>query len=493
MNSMIMLYPAITLFILILQGIQHSHRRMSLIGVGHSAVTLLITILLIALPDSWSGGAPLFMVDHLNLLMMLITGVIFTCASIYAVGYIDGLVNAGELNRRSLRIFYLGFSLLLFATTMAFYAPNVAQFWIFAELTTVFSALLVSILAVKENIDASLKYIFVCSTSMLFSFIGVIFLFELMRQTTGTGSLDWKTILAQASSFDSGMLGIACIFFFIGFAAKSGIVPLHTWLPEAHAKAPSAVSAVLSGAILNVGMYGIVRMVGIVYQTEISPQISLLLILFGMVTMSVACFSMLRQTGTKRLIAFSSVENMGFLLLASGIGTPVAIFWMLYHMMGHSVVKAGLFFSAGILHRQYKSHIPGTEDHIADLFRMQPFAAAAFIIGSVAIIGTPLFPLFLSKFGILLEAGKISFYVPFIALLLFALAASAIFRFLLTIMGEKFAAGEVPEQYIVPVWMKAPVIFLLALSVVMGILMIPGEEVFLIAAVHDIGITGGGL
>jgi len=486
-----MLYPVVTVLILLLQAVQHSHRLMSLLGVLHSAATLLITILLVVTPDTWKGGEPLFMIDHLNLLLMLVTGLIFTCASIYAVGYIDGLVRAGELNRRSLRIFYIGFSLLLFATTMAYFAPNVAQYWIFAELTTVFSALLVAILAVKENIDASLKYIFVCSTSMLFSFIGVIFLFELVRQKTGTGSLDWQMILANASTCDSGMLGIACIFCFIGFAAKSGIVPLHTWLPEAHAKAPSAVSAVLSGAILNVGMYGIIRIAGIVHQTTIATQISLLLIIFGMITMSVACFSMLKQTGTKRLIAFSSIENMGFLLLASGIGTPVALFWMLYHMMGHSVVKAGLFFSAGIIHRQYKSHIPGAEDEIGDLFRMQPFAAAAFIIGSVAIIGTPLFPLFLSKFGILLQAGNLSLYIPLLALLLFALAGVAMFRFILAIMGRTFADGEAPVQYIVPMWMKAPVVFLLALSVLMGIMMVPGEEAFFSAAVHDIGIGGG--
>jgi len=212
-----------------------------------------------------------------------------------------------------------------------------------------------------------------------------------------------------------------------------------------------------------------------------------------MISMSVACFSMLRQTGTKKLIAFSSIENMGFILLATGIGTPIALFWMLYHMMGHSLVKAGLFFSAGILHRQYKSHTPGEEDHIGDLFRLQPFAALAFILGCVAIIGTPLFPLFLSKFGILLEAGKISLYIPLIALFLFAIAAAAIFRFLLSIIGKTFTEAEVPSLYIVPVWMKVPVIVLLILSGVTGLLMIPGEEEFLLAAVQDLGVTGAGL
>ncbi|PKL60453.1 MAG: hydrogenase membrane subunit [Methanomicrobiales archaeon HGW-Methanomicrobiales-4] len=484
-------YPVITLVILLLQSVQKKHRAMSLLGVLHSASLLLVTIILMASPGEWKENTSLFMIDHLNLLLMLITGIIFTCASVYAVGYIDGLVRSGELDRRSLRIFYLGFSLLLLVTTMTLLSPNMAQFWIFAELTTIFSALLIAILAVKDTIDASLKYIFVCSTSMLFSFIGVIFFFELVRNATGTGSLEWQILQEEAAGFDAGMLGIASIFLFIGFAAKSGIVPLHTWLPEAHAKAPSAVSAVLSGAILNVGMYGILRMVGIVNQSNIWGQTSLLLLIFEMITMSVACFSMLRQTNTKKLIAFSSIENMGFLLLATGIGTPIAIFWMLFHMMGHSLVKAGLFFSAGILHRQYHSHIQGEEDRISDLFRLQPFAAGAFILGSIAIIGTPLFPIFLSKFGILLEAGKISLYIPLIALVLFAIAAVALFRHLLSVMGTESPAGEAPAPYLAPRWMRAPVIFLLLLSGAIGLFMIPGEEEFLLAAVLDLGITGG--
>ncbi|HWQ67399.1 MAG TPA: proton-conducting transporter membrane subunit [Methanospirillum sp.] len=485
-----LLYLVVTLGILILQGIQHQHRQISLLGVLHSGGTLLITLALILMPGEWPAYDPLFRVDHLSLFLMLITSIVFTCASIYAVGYIDGLVCAGELDRRSLRIFYLGFSLLLLVTTMALYAPNMAQFWIFAELTTVFSALLVAILAVRDTIDASLKYVFVCSTSMLFSFIGVIFFFELMRRATGTGSLDWQVIRETAPVCDSGMLGIACIFFFIGFAAKSGIVPLHTWLPEAHAKAPSAVSAVLSGAILNVGMYGLLRMVGIVNGTSIAGQTSLLLLVFGMITMSVACFSMLRQTNLKKLIAFSSVENMGFLLLGAGIGSPVALFWVLFHMMGHSFVKSGLFFSAGILHRQYRTP-GGGEDRVGDIFKLQPFAGGALFLGSIAIIGTPLFPIFLSKFGILIEAGKVSPYIVFISLLLFAIATVGLFRFLLTQIGEQYSEGESPAPYIVPGWMRAPVIFLLLLSIFAGMLMIPGEEEFLLSAVRDLGVVGG--
>lgn len=485
------LYPLITLIVLILLYLQHHHKGMSILSVIHSGATLLITCILILNPDSWADEAPFFHLDHLSLLMMAITGIIFTCASLYAVGYISGLVQAGELHRRSLRIFYIGFSLLLLATIMAFASPDLARFWIFAELTTLLSALLVAILAVRDKIDASLKYIFVCSTSMLFSFIGVIFFFELMRMTTGTGTLNWEEILMQAEHFDPGMLTIACIFFFVGFAAKSGISPMHTWLPEAHAKAPSAVSAVLSGAILNVGMYGILRMTGVIHHTGIFREISLLFLVFGVLTMFIACFSMLKEKGSKKIIAFSSVENMGFMLFATGIGTPFAVFWTLFHMLGHSLVKAGLFFAAGIFHRQYLSHKPEEEDRIGDLFRLQPFAAVSCILGYLALIGVPLFPLFLSKFGILIEAGKISLLLPLTALILFTVAAVALFRFLIGILGEVFEKDTLPEPYYAPLWMRLPIIILLIITIILGIIMVPGEEKFLLAAVKDIGIMGG--
>lgn len=484
-----LLYLVLAGVVIILQMVQHKHRLMSLLGVVHSAGSLVITLVLIMNPGRWADDS-FILVDHLNLFVMLITGIVFTCASVYAVGYIDSLVRSGDLDKRSLRIFYCSFSLLLLVTTMALFSPNIALFWICAELTTVLSALLIAVLAVKANIDASLKYIFICSTSMLFSFIGIIFIFEAMRNATGEGSLDWKVILGSAGVCDSGMLWIAFVFFFIGFAAKSGIFPFHTWLPEAHAKAPSAVSAVLSGAILNVGMYGIFRMTGIITATAIADQVTVLLFVFAMLTISVACISMLRQTRLKPLIAFSSIENMGFILLGLAIGTPVAVFWSLYHMLGHSVIKSGLFLSAGILHRQYKIPTRTGEDEIGDLFRLQPVAAITLMVGFVALIGTPIFPLFASKISILIEAARISLWIPGIVLVMFAIAAVALIRFYLSIIAERFPEGEGPLPYVAPSWMVAPIIALLIGAALMGIWMVPGEESFLSAAAHEIGFGG---
>lgn len=484
---MVFLYLVIGIGILLLQLLQKKHRILSLLSVLHSALTVAITGILILWPDL-RDQSTFFLVDNLSLFVMLITGVIFSGASVFAVGYIDGLVRSGDLDRRSLRVFYLGYSLLLLVATMALFSPNVALFWIFAELTTVLSALLIAILALRATIDASLKYIFICSSSMLFSFIGIIFLFEAVRNATGTGSLDWSVILQEAGGCDSGMIWIAFVFFFIGFAAKSGIVPFHTWLPEAHAKAPSAVSAVLSGAILNIGMYAILRITGIVHQTGAADKASLLMLVFALVTISIACFSMLHQKKLKSLIAFSSIENMGFILLAAAIGTPISLFWALFHMLGHSTIKAWLFFSAGILHRQYKIPTKTGEDEISDLFRLQPVAALTLMIGFAALIGMPGFPLFLSKFGILIALGDISIWITGFVLLLFAVAAVALMRYYLSIMALESPPGEGPKPYNPPSWMTAPILFLLLLSLGAGVIMTPGEEAFLISAVFDIGI-----
>ena len=288
--------------------------------------------------------------------------------------------------------------MLLLVLVLAFFSDNLALFWILAELTTILSAMLVAILSARENIDAAIKYIFIASASMLFSFVGLIFLFETSRSVLGTGTLNWTILMQHAGTFPAGMMVAAFALVFIGYAAKSGIFPFHTWLPDAHAKAPSAVSAILSAVLLNVGIYGIIRVYAIVHQTPAAATLSPMLALFGFLTVGIAALSMLPQKNLKKLIAFSSIENMGILLIGIALSTPVAIFWVLFHIMAHSLTKASLFFSSGILHRQYRSRLStDTVDDIRDVFRFQPLAAWGIIIGGLAIIGTPFFPLFFSE------------------------------------------------------------------------------------------------
>ncbi|PKL64670.1 MAG: hydrogenase membrane subunit, partial [Methanomicrobiales archaeon HGW-Methanomicrobiales-3] len=366
--------------------ISRNQRQMNTVCIAQSvAFTFLALFLLVTgqVPISTPRiGSPYFFIDHLGLFEILISTTIFTFAALYARGYVEGLVEDGELEKGSLRLFYLAWAALLTVIVFAFVSDNLALFWIFAELTTIISAILVAILAARENIDAAIKYIFIASTSMLFSFIGFIFLFETSRTVTGTGTLNWTELLAAAHAFPPFMATAAFVLVFIGFAAKSGIFPFHTWLPEAHAKAPSAVSAVLSGVLLNVGIYGIIRTFAIVHQTGSEAMVSFILALFGVLTIAIAAFSMIPERNLKKLIAFSSVENMGILLVGLAVATPVALFFVLFHIMAHSFTKASLFFSAGILHRQYKSPLSSEAvDDIRNVFSFQPLAAWGVIIG----------------------------------------------------------------------------------------------------------------
>jgi hydrogenase-4 component F len=466
-------------------AISHNPRQMNSICIGEAGIfAAMVGYILLYEPlpvSTFMVGSQYFFIDHLGVYEALITVFIFLLAAIYARGYIENLLESGELGKGSLKLFYAAWAMLLVVITLAFFADNLALFWILAELTTIISAMLVAILSARENIDAALKYIFVASTSMLFAFVGLIFLFETSRSILGSGTLNWTELMQHASEFPPGMMVASCALVFIGFAAKSGIFPFHTWLPEAHAKAPSAVSAILSGVLLNVGIYGIIRVYAIAHQTTVMTSLSVLLGVLGIFTIGIAAVSMLPQKNLKKIIAFSSVENMGIILLGLAVATPLAIFWVLFHIMAHAFTKASLFFSAGILHRQYHSRLsPDATDEISDVFWLQPLAAWGIIIGGLAITGTPLFPIFFSKLFILLELGKVSLWIV-VAVLLLLFIATCAFGYFVIVNFTKVSSVGTPEiaPYFTPVTMKVPIIILLVLVLVLGVLFTSGEVSYL--------------
>jgi hydrogenase-4 component F len=464
-----------------------THRQMNTACIAEAALILVIACWVILsgqLPvSSFIIGSQFFFIDHLGIFEVLIAAVIFLLAAVYARGYVDGLIESRELGRGSLKLFYGAWAFLLLVITLAFFSDNLALFWIFAELTTIISALLVATLYARDNIDAAIKYIFIASVSMLFSFVGLIFLFETSRSVLGAGTLNWTVLMQQAPALPAGMMTAAFALVFIGFAAKSGIFPFHTWLPEAHVRAPSAVSAILSGVLLNVGIYGIIRVFAIVHRTPAAiPPASGLLLVSGLLTVGIAAVSMLPQKKLKKLIAFSSIENMGILLVGLAVATPVAIFWMLFHIMAHAFTKAGLFFSAGILHRQYHSTLSADAvDDMQDVFRLQPIAAWGIVLGGLAIIGMPLFPIFLSKFFILVQLAGYSLYALVILLVLLFIAAASFGYFVIRSFSQVAQPGapdEIP-LYQTPAGMNAPVIILLVIIVILGTVFTSGEASFL--------------
>jgi hydrogenase-4 component F len=392
---------------------------------------------------------------------------VFLLAAVYSRGYVSNLLDSGELDGSILRLFYGAFCLLEMVTVLAFASNNIALLWIFAELSTLFSSGLIVTLKARENIIAALKYVFVASTAMLFSFIGIIILFAMSRNVITGGSLNWTSLFAAAPHMDPRLFFLAFSFLFLGFAAKAGVAPFHTWVPTAYVRAPSAV-AVVSGTVLNLGLYAVVRLYAIGYAAGAGANLRLFLFIFGIFSIAVAGFSMLKRTNTKKIIAFSGVESAGLLLIAFGLGTASALYWAMFYILGYSVVKSLLFFCAGIFHRQYQSNKYFAAQQA---LKLQPLASWGLILGSAAAIGAPLFPVFLAKWNILAALAQRSVLMLAATLFFLLLAAIGLAYYFIRLFGQK-AEGKIAAFH-TPPGMKLPIVACLAILIVLG-LWVPG-------------------
>jgi hydrogenase-4 component F len=427
------------------------------LAIIQSAIYLVLTIYVLVKVDlPFYGFNGYLMADPLAMYEVLITSIVFLLAAIYGRGYVKTLIEKESIRGGSVGLFYTFFNLLLIVIVFSFLSNNLALFWILLELTTIISAVLIVVMSAKENIIAALKYVFIASTAMLFSVVGLIILFAMTKQSAGSGTLSWNELMQMAGSMSPQYFTFAFIFIFIGYAAKAGIAPFHTWLPQAHARAPSLVSAVLSGVLLNCGTYGIIRLFAIAHLTASWKIISIILIIFGVLSMLVATFSLMSRTNIKKLIAFSSIEHMGLVLIGIGLGTPVALLWTLFHILAHSLIKTLLFFSAGVLNHQYNGN---KMQEMVNAFNLQPLATWGIIIGSAAVIGMPPFPMFISKLFILTQIGQYSYWLLGFVLLLFFIVAGAFAYLLVRAFTQRSDVQITP--YITPWTIKMPIILLI--------------------------------
>ena len=450
-------------------GLGQDNRFLNLFVILQTALFLVVTTWAFAafkLPLGFLHG-DYFYIDSLSLYEILVTSMVFLLAAVYSRGYVSSLVEAGELDGSILRLFYGFFCLLEMVTVLAFASNNLALLWIFAELSTLFSSALIVTLKARENIVAALKYVFVASTAMLFSFIGIIILFAVSKTAINGGSLNWTSLFDAAHNMDPRLFFLAFSFLFLGFAAKAGVAPFHTWVPTAYIRAPSAV-AVVSGTVLNLGLYAVLRLYAIGYAAGAGINLRLFLFIFGLFGIAVAGFSMLKRTNTKKIIAFSGVESAGLLLIAFGLASATALYWALFYVLGYSLVKSLLFFSAGIFHRQYQSN-----KYFAarQALKLQPLASWGLILGSAAAAGTPLFPIFLAKWKILAVLGEVSAGMLG-ATLFFLLPAVIGLGYYFIRLFRQEPGGEI-KAFRTPLSMKLPIIVCLTSILLLG-LWVPG-------------------
>ncbi|MDX9872740.1 MAG: hydrogenase 4 subunit F [Clostridia bacterium] len=343
-----------------------------------------------------------FYIDALNALVLDITAVVSFLVSLYSVGYLNSEYPAAEDLKR-IKLYYSLTSAFIFTMVLAATTQNLGLLWIAIEATTLASVFLVGFFNTKRSLEAAWKYIIICSVGIALAFLGIVFLYYSAHLIHNTESaLNWSFLSAQAGSLDSGVLKLAFIFILVGFGTKAGLAPMHTWLPDAHSEAPSPVSALLSGVLLNNAMYGIVRFMSIVNKNlGDSTYTGRLMIAFGLLSVGASVLFILAQKDYKRTLAYSSIEHMGIISFALGLFTPASLLAAFFHMFNHSLTKSMLFLCAGnVLHKFKSKEIIS----ISGLFKAMPLTGGAFFLGILAIAGLPPFSIFASELNIIIAA-----------------------------------------------------------------------------------------
>lgn len=341
---------------------------------------------------------------------------------VYASGYLRHL---GEGRFSSPRWFYALVFLFLFTMISVCLSANLGLLWIMMEGTTLASALLVGFYNTKGAVEAGWKYLMVCTVGIAFALFGTIVLYIAVVKAgmNPATALDWASLMnaVPRMNLDPHLVKLAFVFVIVGYGTKIGFVPMHSWLPDAHAEAPTPVSALLSAVLLNCAMYAVMRYDAIVSHAVGVAFPHTLLLLFGVMSMVVAGLLILVQHNLKRLMAYSSVEHMGIIAIGLGLGGRLGLFGALLHIFNHSVGKSLLFFSAGNVRENF-----GTlrMDKVSGMARTLPQTSAALVVGSLAIVGLPPFGLFVSEFAILSEAFSQARYTVAV---LFLAALSVVF------------------------------------------------------------------
>jgi hydrogenase-4 component F len=375
--------------------------REAINAAGASVTFLLAAIVLIRVTREGPLDAPwgLLFVDALSAFMVVTIAGVGFAAALFSVGYMRTDLAAGHVpdGESGLRWYYLGFHVFIWTMLATVTVASLGLLWVGMEATTLASALLVGFYRTKPALEAVWKYLILCTVGITIALFGVILTY-LAGSEGGIASLDWVDLVAQSGRLDPAMMRLAFVFVLVGFGTKAGFAPLHTWLADAHSQAPSPVSAVLSGVLLSCALYGILRFHTLTTATTGSAFSGRLLLGFGVLSVAIAVPFLIVQRDLKRLLAYSSVEHIGLMAVAVGIGSPLGVYAGLLHLVNHAATKALLFFIAGDLVQRF-----GTRRMSAmrGAIHVAPVLGWGLLLGLLAIAGAPPAGIFVSEFGIL--------------------------------------------------------------------------------------------
>ena len=436
------------------------------VNIGGSLLTFIVSLVL-ALQVYREGGSisgsTYFFVDYLNISLVVLTTLVSTTTAIFSRRYMRVEREHGRVGHWRMRFYHAMFQLFIFAMLIALVTNNFGVLWISMELATLATVLLVSLYRTPTAIEAAWKYFILCGVGIAQALFGTVLLYFAAERVLGAGgnALLWTNLSRVSAQLDPTVMRLAFVFLMVGYGTKAGLVPLHNWLPDAHSEGPTPVSAVLSGLLLNIALYALIRCKALVDGSLGTGFAGNIMMGFGLLSLLTAAFSMLRQKDIKRLFAYSSIEHMGIATFAFGLGGPIATFGGVLHMIVHSLAKSATFFSVG-----HAAQMHGTQEmgKIRGLIRGNPTVGWGLFLGVMALAGMPPFGIFTSEFLILTATMKDAPYLAPVLLLGLAVAFAALFR-----KVQPMVAGLIPPGQKPLTAANIPVFLHLALVLLMGI------------------------
>ncbi len=398
-------------------------------------------------------------------LILLLVSVLFFCCSFYAVGYL------AHRQERSNRVFCACLAAFLGVMSLVAWSQHLGLMWVAIEATTLVTAPLIYFNHTQRSIEATWKYLLVGFVGIALALLGTFFLAYSSLHAGLPASLNLGVLLRQAPLLSRPWLQAAFVLLLVGYGTKMGLAPMHTWKPDAYGEAPGVVGAILAGGVTSCAFLAVLRVQHICLAAGAGAYTSRLLVFMGLFSMGVAGMFMIGQRDFKRMLAYSSVEHMGILVLGLGLGTA-ALFGTLLHVLVNGLTKGVMFLAAGNIHRAYGSK---TTDQVSGALRRLPLSGALFLAGFLAITGSPPFGPFVSEFAILnaaFGAGRFlagGLFLFFLLVVFIGMGTTV----LAVIQGRAKPAGPEVAPYRDGLLTGAPTLLLLAMSLLIGI-WIPG-------------------
>ncbi len=405
-----------------------------------------------------------FFIDPFNVFLVTLTAFVGLTTALFSRPYMRTEIAHRGLAPGRLRLYHGMYQLFIATMLIALTTNNLGLMWVAMEAATLSTVLLVTLYRTPASLEAGWKYFILCGVGIAQALFGTVLLYfaaEKVLGAEGVSALLWTHLVAVKTQLEPRVLSLAFVFLLVGYGTKVGLAPLHNWLPDAHAEGPTPISAVLSGLLLNVAIYAVVRCKVLVEGSLHSALPSNMLMGFGLLSVLLASLFLWRQRDIKRLFAYSSIEHMGIISFAFGMGGAVATFAALLHMTVHSLTKSAIFFTVGHASQKVGSQLM---DDIRGLVSISPTIGWGLMIGSLAILGMPPFGVFASEFLILTTAMRQQPWATPILLLALGIAFAAILRRVQPMVFGETTARRLPHPpALLPVFVHLGIVLMLGL------------------------------